>query len=95
MIERIRYQHCILKSSSRLLSDKMDFEVQLGVETQERNRISETLKQDTMKVTDCYDVVDALNYMSTLGWEIVNVNYREFSGTTYNNPQYLMKRQVG
>jgi len=95
MIERIRYQYCILKSSSRLLSDKMDFEVQLGVETQERNRISETLKQDTMKVTDCYDVVDALNYMSTLGWEIVHVNYRELSGTTYNNPQYLMKRQVG
>lgn len=73
----------------------MDFEVQLGVETVEANKINETLKQDTMKVTDCYDLVDALNYMSTLGWEIVHVNYREFSGTTYNNPQYLMKRQVG
>jgi alkyl hydroperoxide reductase subunit AhpF len=95
MIERIRYQYCVLKSSSRLLSYKMDFEVQLGIETLERNRISETLKQDTMKVTDCYDLVDALNYMSTLGWEIVHVNYRELSGTTYNNPEYLMKRQVG
>jgi len=73
----------------------MDFEVHLGAETIEGNRISETLKQATMKVTDYYDVVDALNYMSILGWEIVHVNYREFSGTTYNNPQYLMKRQVG
>jgi alkyl hydroperoxide reductase subunit AhpF len=90
-----KFQYCILKSSSRLLSNKMDFELQLGVETLENNLIDESLKQATRKVTDCYDVVDALNYMSTLGWEIVHVNYREFSGTTYNNPQYLMKRQVG
>jgi hypothetical protein len=95
MIERVRYQYCVLKSSSRLLSYKMDFEVQLGAETLEGNRISETLKHDTLKVTEFYDVVDALNYMSVLGWEIVHVNYRELSGTTYNNPQYLMKRQVG
>jgi len=89
-----RYQYCILKSSSRLLSYKMDFELQLGIETLEKNQIDESLKQTTMKVTDCYDIVDALNYMSTLGWEIVHVNYREFSGTTHNNPQYLMKRLI-
>lgn len=73
----------------------MDFEVQLGAETLASGQMDEGLKQATKKVEECYDLVDALNYLSTLGWEIVHVNYREFSGTTYNNPQYLMKRQVG
>lgn len=72
----------------------MDFELQLGIETVENNQMDENLKQATRKVLNCYDIVDALNYMSTLGWEIVHINYREFNGTTYNNPQYLMKRQV-
>jgi hypothetical protein len=72
----------------------MDFEVQLGAETLTSGQIGESLKQATKKVEECYDLVDALNYPSTLGWEIVHVNYREFSGTTYNNPQYLLKRQI-
>lgn len=88
------YQYCILKVNTKLFSSKVEFELNLGNETLSAGLYDEAIIQKSESVTKFTELVDALNYLSTLGWEIVTVHYRELSGTTYNNPQYLLKRKV-
>ncbi|WP_158826217.1 hypothetical protein [Mucilaginibacter lacusdianchii] len=87
-------QYCILKVNTKFLSSKLEFEVDFGKESESIIGNQESLIAQALKVTNYYTLVDGLNYMSSLGWEIVNVYYREFSGTTYNNPEYLMKKSL-
>ncbi|MDT3401559.1 hypothetical protein [Mucilaginibacter terrae] len=88
------HQYCILKVDTKLFSSKIEFELDLGKETINAGLYESAVMQKTESVTKFTNLIDALNYLSTLGWEIVNVHYREMSGTTYNNPQYLLKRKV-
>jgi len=88
------YQYCILKINNKIFSSKVEFTIDLGNETFTAGLYSEALMQKTEAVTKFTSLIDALNYLSTLGWEIVHVHYQELSGTTYNNPHYLMKRKV-
>lgn len=88
------YQYCTLKINTKLFSSKVEFELDLGKETISTGLYDEAIIQKTESVTKFAGLIDALNYLSTLGWEVVNVHYQEMSGTTYNNPQYLFKRKV-
>ncbi|MBS7563338.1 hypothetical protein KHS38_02890 [Mucilaginibacter sp. Bleaf8] len=87
-------QYCILKVSGKFLSTKLEIEVDFGKENASIINDNEALVAHTQKVSSYYTIVDALNYMSSLGWEVVHVHHREVSGTTYNNPEYLMKRSL-
>ncbi|WP_345951831.1 hypothetical protein ABDD95_10420 [Mucilaginibacter sp. PAMB04274] len=88
------YQYCILKVNTKLFSSRIEFELDLGEDSATLATYNEAINQKTQQVQKYSHLVDGLNYLATLGWEIVNVYYREFSGTTYNNPQYLLKRLV-
>jgi hypothetical protein len=85
------YQYCILKVETKLFNSKVDLVVDLGQRT---NDLADNVARQTLQVSEYHHIVDGLNYLSTLGWEIVNIHYRELSGTTYNNPQYLLKRKI-
>ena len=85
------YQFCIVKTVSKVFSSKLTFEVDLG---QDADTTYSAINHKTKKVSEFNNRVDALNYLSALGWEIANISYQEFSGTTYNNPEYLLKRRV-
>jgi len=87
------FKFCIFKTSSKIFSSKMTFEVDLGLDADADTTYS-AINNKTKQVSELNNMVDALNYLSALGWEIVNVNYREFSGTTHNQPEYLLKRRV-
>jgi N-dimethylarginine dimethylaminohydrolase len=87
------YQFCIVKTVSKMFSSKLTFEVDLGQDA-DANTTYSAINHKTKKVSEFNNQVDALNYLSALGWEIVNISYQELSGTTYNNPEYLLKRRV-
>jgi hypothetical protein len=87
------YKFCILKTGGKIFSSKMTFEVDLGLDADADTTYS-AIYNKTKQVSEFNNAVDALNYLSALGWEILNVNYREFSGTTHNQPEYLLKRRV-
>lgn len=87
-------QYCMLKVSGKFLSTKLEIEVDFGKENESIVKNNATLIAHTQKVSNYTTLIDSLNYMSSLGWEVVHVHYRELSGTTYNNPQYLMKRSL-
>ncbi len=87
------YQFCIVKTISKVFSSKLTFEVDLGQHADDNTTYS-AINNKTRQVCEINNQVDALNYLSALGWELVNVNYREFSGTTHNSPEYLLKRRV-
>ncbi len=76
-----------------MFSSKLNFEVNLGQDADADTTYS-AINLKTKQVSEFNNQVDALNYLSALGWEIVNITYQEFSGTTYNNPEYLLKRRV-
>ncbi|WP_342648303.1 hypothetical protein [Mucilaginibacter sp. CSA2-8R] len=76
-----------------MFSSKLAFEVDLGQDA-DANTTYSAINNKTRKVSEFNNQVDALNYLSALGWELVNVNYREFSGTTHNSPEYLLRRRV-
>ncbi len=87
------YQFCIVRTISKVFSSKLTFEVDLGHQADD-NTTYNGINNKTRQVCEINNQVDALNYLSALGWELVNVNYREFSGTTHNSPEYLLKRRV-
>ncbi|QJD98162.1 hypothetical protein HH214_20925 [Mucilaginibacter robiniae] len=85
-------QYCMLKVSGKILSSKVGFELDLGQEQLTVNAYDDAIMQKTLKVVEFYNMIDALNYMSSLGWEIVHVYHKEYGGTTNSHPHYLMKR---
>ncbi len=85
------YQYCLLKVESKIFSSKIDLSVELG---EQSVQTTDYVTQKTLEVTGYHNVIDALNYLSTLGWETIHVHYREFSGNTSNSPHYMLKRKV-
>jgi hypothetical protein len=69
--------YCIMTATKHAFSAKIDITIDLG-----QQNVS-TEYADTLK--ECTSEVDALNYMSAQGWELVN---------SYVNPSLMQARHV-
>lgn len=78
-------EYCELSTSTPLLSRKLVARVDFG-------NGDEVLTDGQGKKLDFRSSVGALNYMNSLGWELINVHVRvsEGEGHTY----YVMKRKL-
>ncbi len=86
-------QYCELVAQYRLLSRKVNIDVDYG---DERKFFKDyRLKDETGKLKKFNSVVDALNYMGQQGWKLVNAFLvSEGSGTTINNVyHYVFKKE--
>jgi hypothetical protein len=87
-------QYCMLIISNRMLSSKKDIDLDFGAQNSTIVKSNESVIQETLKVRDFYTVIDALNYMASIGWQIEHLTpfdtYSE--GGTKGTYRYLMKR---
>ncbi|MEP7233632.1 MAG: hypothetical protein ABI691_25450 [Ginsengibacter sp.] len=85
-------QYCELVAQYRLLSRKVNIDVDYG---DERKFFKDyRLKDETGKLKKFNSVVDALNYMGQQGWKLVNAFLvSEGSGTTISNAYHYVFRK--
>jgi hypothetical protein len=76
----------------RTFSAGMDITLDLGLETDFDN-YGEIIQQ-TQKVTDYDNLITALNYLNSLGWELVHFKPTHVDGFYHNyEGAFLMKRK--
>ncbi len=85
-------QYCELVAQYRLLSRKVNIDVDYG---DERKFFKDyRLKDETGKLKKFNSVVDALNYMGQQGWKLVNAFLvSEGSGSALNNVYHYVFRK--
>jgi hypothetical protein len=84
-------QFCIVIVSPKIFSSKVDIEVDFGQETSAANY---SLKEEIQTVKEMPSIVDALNYMSKRGWQMVNGYSIVNSKSGVNEQHYLMKKMA-
>jgi len=82
-------QYCRLVAMNKLLSTKVNIDVDFG---QERKFFQDTRMRDeeTGKLKKFNTVVDALNYMGSQGWVLVNA-FPVVEGSSYSYHYYFRK----
>lgn len=85
-------QYCELIATSRLLSRKVNIDVDYG---QERKLFKDyRLKDESGKLKKFNSTVDALNYMGQQGWKLVNAyQLTEGAGATVNSVSHYLFRK--
>jgi hypothetical protein len=65
-------QFCKLRIENKLFySSEQDVVIDFGLKDNPVFKENDAIIQATSKVTEYYTLVDALNYMSSIGWEVV------------------------
>lgn len=86
-------QYCLLIVGAKLLSSKKEVIVDFGEQNSSIIKTNELIIEKTAKVQNFYTVVDALNYMASIGWRVVHI--MPFSamhdGATTGPLRYLME----
>lgn len=80
-------KHCLLMATGKFLSKKVDLTIDYGQESTYFEDMK--IRDKNGKVIEFNSVMDALNYMSSIGWEFVDA----YAVTTGNQNvyHYLMK----
>jgi hypothetical protein len=86
-------EYCMLIATAKFMSAKVNITVDFGQETHLFAFKDTRLKDDTGKVVTFNSVIDALNYMSTQGWEFVNA-YALSEGSGGKVLNYVMRRKI-
>jgi len=88
-------EYCMILATQKLLSTKVKISVDFGQEVSFwKNTVrAQTLKDENGKAISFNSVIDALNYMSSKGWEFVNA-YAIATQDNQNILHYVMKRQL-
>ena len=84
-------EYCMVLAKSKLLSTKVNIEVDFG-QAWSFWKDKRSLKDANGKKLNFNSVIDALNYMSSEGWEFVNAYAIETDGQ--NVYHYVMKRNL-
>lgn len=84
-------EYCMILASTKLLSTKVNIAVDFGQEWSFW-KDKRSLKDANGKKLEFDSVIDALNYMSSQGWEFVNAYSLTTSGQ--NVLHYVMKRDL-
>jgi hypothetical protein len=87
------FQYCVLIVEGKLFSSKNDVQIDLGDEGN-LAKYDATIIERTKKVYQRDSLIDALNYLGELGWELAHVTAPKAIGGTDNGPEtrYLLKR---
>ena len=85
-------QYCILTVEGKLFSSKKDVLIDLGDE-KKLIRFDKSIIERTMRVSELYTLIDALNYLGEIGWELVHVSPLKVIGGTTSGTEttYLLK----
>lgn len=84
-------EYCMVLASSKFMSTKVNIDVDFG-QAWSFWKDKRGLKDANGKKMEFNSVVDALNYMSSLGWEFVNAY--AISVNSQNVYHYVMKREL-
>ena len=79
-----------------MLSSKKDIDLDFGDQNSTILNSNELVIQETLKVREFYTMIDALNYMSSIGWQIEHLTPFDtyYEGGTKGTYRYLMKRPL-
>ncbi len=80
-------QYCILEASSRS-KDRANLKLLAGADPAKTGQVEEI-----QQVEGCKYEVDALNYLSTRGWEVISVTPTSISGHDDGVRYYLRRRR--
>jgi hypothetical protein len=85
-------QYCSLNVMPRVLSNKVNIDVDYGNPRKLFSFKDNRIKDDNGKAKKFNTAVEALNYMSSQGWKLVNaMAMSEGGGAVY---RYIMKREI-
>jgi hypothetical protein len=85
-------QYCSLNVMPRVLSNKVNIDVDYGNPRKLFSFKDNRVKDDNGKAKKFNTAVEALNYMSSQGWKLVNaMAMSEGGGAVY---RYIMKREI-
>jgi len=87
-------EYCMILATQKFLSTKVKISIDFGQEVSFwKNTVrAQTLKDEKGKAISFNSVIDALNYMSSKGWEFVNAY--AITVDNENVLHYVMKRQL-
>jgi len=87
-------EYCMILATQKFLSTKVKISVDFGQQVSFwKNTVrAQTLKDENGKAISFNSVIDALNYMSSKGWEFVNAY--AITVDNENVLHYVMKRQL-
>lgn len=85
-------QYCSLNVMPRLLSNKVNIDVDYGNPRKLFSFKDNRVKDDDGKAKKFNTAVEALNYMSSQGWKLVNAMALTEGGNTVY--RYIMKREI-
>lgn len=82
-------QYCIVIVSPKLFSSKFDLSIDFGEET---NAINNQAENETIKKIG--SLVDALNYMSRKGWQLINSYAASNTNKGISEHHYVMRKRA-
>jgi hypothetical protein len=82
---------CEISTSSKSFNKGVNVSIDVGNDTSLFSFKDKTIKEKLFLVTRYSNVIDALNYMSELGWTLVNTVSNETSGSTFRTTFYFKK----
>ncbi|TKK69272.1 hypothetical protein FC093_08105 [Ilyomonas limi] len=82
---------CEISTTWKSFNRGVNISIDFGKDSSLFSFKDKTIKKKLLLVTKYTSVVDALNYMSALGWSLVNTTSYESSGSTYRNNFYFKK----
>jgi hypothetical protein len=82
---------CEISTTWKSFNRGVNISIDLGKDSSLFSFKDKAIKEKLLLVTKYTSVVDALNYMSALGWSLVNTSSYESSGSTYSNNFYFKK----
>lgn len=85
-------QYCMVLATAKMFSTKVTVALDYGQETKFFGGTDARLKDESGRIQAFNSVVDALNYMSSQGWEFVNAFVITTSGQ--NVYHYLLRRRA-
>lgn len=84
----------MLVCRTKLFSNDKKIYVDFGENENLLQGFDQNLLQQTAKVSSLHNNIDALNYMASLGWQVVHITpfVTDGDGGTFDTFRYLMKR---
>jgi hypothetical protein len=89
-------QYCMLVIKNTFLSSDKDIYVDFGRQNSSLISGNSQVINDAVQVKQFVTIIDGLNYMASLGWEVVHLTPFETDtdGGTYDTYRYLLKRSL-
>ena len=91
LANKAKEQYCMVTEIPKSFSTAVNISVDFG--QQGKMFGVQRIKDEEGKVKSFNSIVDALNYMASLGWELASTSFTVSSPDTYT-AKYIMKKKV-